>query len=76
MKGRPESLGRYMRKQGNRGELHCSDPDPSPGEFDELLREIEKEATPERLLELARQLQAALLAQRERKETEPSPTQV
>jgi hypothetical protein len=41
-----------------------------PGEFDHLLREIEKEPVPERLLELAQRLQAALAEQRKRREGE------
>lgn len=36
-----------------------------PGEFADLLREIETEKVPARLLELAMKLQAALIAQRE-----------
>ncbi len=39
-----------------------------PGEFDDLLREIEKEPVPDRLLELALKLQSALVAQREAQE--------
>lgn len=35
-----------------------------PGEFGLILREIEKEVVPERLLELALKLQAALVDQR------------
>lgn len=35
------------------------------GEFDHLLRQIEKEPVPERLLELALKLQAALIERRE-----------
>lgn len=41
-------------------------PETAPGEFDHLLREIEKEPVPERLLELALKLQAALVEQRKR----------
>jgi len=40
----------------------------SPGEFDDLLREIEKEPVPDRLLELALKLQSALVSQREAQE--------
>lgn len=42
------------------------------GEFDDLLREIEKEPVPERLLDLALKLQAALVEQRRRREDEGS----
>lgn len=45
-------------------------PAPAPGEFDCLLQEIEKEPVPERLLELALKLQAALVAHRRRREDE------
>lgn len=44
--------------------------DTTRGEFDSLLREIEKEAVPERLLDLARQLQAALVESRKCRERE------
>lgn len=37
---------------------------PTPGEFDEILRQIEKEPIPERLLELALKLQSALMERR------------
>lgn len=53
-----------MRKQDRPGKLHRVAPDPTPGKFDDLLREIEKEAVPGRLLDLARQLQAALAERR------------
>ncbi|HRP77857.1 MAG TPA: hypothetical protein PL183_02015 [Aquamicrobium sp.] len=39
-------------------------PETARGEFDQLLREIEKEPVPERLLELALKLQAALVERR------------
>lgn len=71
-KGGPESLGRDMQKHGSLGKVHRVKLDPAPGEFDDLLREIEKEAVPERLLELARQLQAALVESRKRQEQESS----
>ncbi len=50
-------------------------PDPEgpamiPGELGELLLQIEKEKAPERLLELAVQLQAALLRRHERPEAD------
>ena len=45
-------------------------PEMAPGEFGHLLREIEKEAVPERLLELALKLQAALVEQRKQHESE------
>ncbi|MGV6874174.1 hypothetical protein ACUSIJ_15990 [Pseudochelatococcus sp. B33] len=48
-------------------------PETAPGEFDRLLREIEKEAVPARLLELALELQAALAARRRRREGEERP---
>ena len=44
-----------------------------PGEFDHLLRQIEKEPVPERLLELALKLQAALVERREAAGTERGP---
>lgn len=43
-------------------------PEMAPGELGFLLREIEREAVPERLLELARRLQAALADERRRRE--------
>lgn len=55
-----------MQKQDSLGTLHRVSPDPTPGEFDDLLKQIEKEAVPERLLDLARQLQAALVERRGR----------
>lgn len=45
-------------------------PDGASGEFDDLLREIEKEPVPERLLELAQKLRAALLERRKKREDE------
>lgn len=74
-KGGPESLGRDMQKQDSPGKLHRISLDTAPGEFDELLREIEKEAVPERLLDLARQLQAALVESRRRQENEGNSTE-
>lgn len=59
-----------MRKQAKLDKLHPVTPDAVPGEFGDLLREIETEAVPERLLALAQQLQAALVAQRSRQESE------
>ncbi|MGI6246564.1 MAG: hypothetical protein ACOYJQ_12440 [Pseudochelatococcus sp.] len=47
-----------------------------PGEFDRLLREIENEAAPARLLELALELQAALVELRKRHIGEESPTDI
>lgn len=70
--GRAESLGHDMQKQAGLSKLHRVDPDPVPGEFDALLREIEQEAVPERLLELAQKLQAALTESRRRQECEES----
>lgn len=43
-------------------------PEMVPGEYGHLLREIEKEPVPERLLELALKLQAALVEERRRQE--------
>lgn len=65
-KGRPESLGHSMHKQSSLGKIQLGNPDSAPGEFDELLREIENEPMPERLLELALKLQARLVEQRKR----------
>lgn len=48
-------------------------PGPVPGEFERLLLEIEKEPVPERLLELALKLQAALMERRERYGDERQP---
>lgn len=59
-----------MQKETNPGKLRRDGRDHAPGEFDDLLREIEQEAVPERLLELALQLQAALLEQRKRQGSE------
>lgn len=64
-----------MQKHGSLGKIHRVRMDPVPGEFDDLLREIEKEAVPERLLELARKLQAALTESRKRQEREKSPAE-
>ena len=55
-----------MQKQCSQGNLPRVEADPVPGEFDDLLRQIEKEPVPERLLELALKLQAALVEQRKR----------
>lgn len=43
-------------------------PGMAPGELDCLLREIEREKVPARLLEIALRLQAALAEQRKRRE--------
>jgi hypothetical protein len=56
------------------GEVANDMPDPDaaamvPGELGELLVQIEKEKAPERLLELAVLLQAALLRQRAHADT-------
>lgn len=48
-------------------------PETVPGEFGRLLREIENEAVPARLLELALELQAALVERRRRQRDEESP---
>lgn len=63
-----------MHKYGSPGKLRRVRPDPAPGEFDDLLRAIEKEAIPERLLDLARQLQAALVERRGRQDDEGNST--
>ena len=55
-----------MQKQCSQGNLPRVEADHVPGEFDDLLRQIEKEPVPERLLELALKLQAALVEQRKR----------
>lgn len=44
-----------------------------PGEFDRLLREIENEPVPARLLELALELQAALVERRRQRAEDESP---
>ena len=59
-----------MQKQDSPGKLHRVSLNTARGEFDDLLREIEKEAVPERLLDLARRLQAALVESRRRQEKE------
>lgn len=59
-----------MQKQCSQGDISRVDVDPAPGEFKDLLREIEKEPVPERLLELARQLQAVLVSQRKLRESD------
>lgn len=48
-------------------------PEIVPGEYDRLLKEIEKEEMPERLLELALKLQAALVERRRRDGQEAAP---
>lgn len=58
-----------MQKQDSLGKL----PDTPRGEFDDLLREIADEAVPERLLDLARQLQAALAERRMREDSKGNP---
>lgn len=70
MKGEPEGVGRTMQKQCSEGELPRVEVEPAPGEFNDLLREIEKEPIPERLLELARQLQAMLVSRRKLRESD------
>ncbi|MCO5147810.1 MAG: hypothetical protein M9895_16725 [Aquamicrobium sp.] len=57
-----------MQNQCSQGDLPRVDVEPAPGEFNDLLREIEKEPVSERLLELARQLQAVLVSQRKLRE--------
>ena len=57
-----------MQKQSSLRKLRRVDPDSAPAEFEELLREIENEPVPDRLLELALQLQAALAERRRRLE--------
>lgn len=59
-----------MQKQCSEGDLPRVDVDPAPREFNDLLREIEKEPVPERLLVLARQLQAVLVSQRKLRESD------
>jgi hypothetical protein len=51
-----------------RGTPGLAAPAMIPGEFGELLGQIEREAVPERLLELAVELQAALIRMRVREE--------
>jgi len=65
-----------MQKQDGPDKLHRISRDLAPGEFGDLLREIEREAVPERLLELARQLQAALVESRRRQRTEGNSSDV
>lgn len=62
-----------MHRYGSPGKLRPVRPDPAPGEFDDLLRAIEKEAVPERLLDLALRLQAALVERRGRQHDEGDP---
>lgn len=64
-----------MQKHGSPGRNHRVKLDPAPGEFADLLHEIEKEAVPERLLELAQKLQAALVESRKRQQREKSPAE-
>ncbi|MCO5156751.1 MAG: hypothetical protein M9945_08360 [Aquamicrobium sp.] len=59
-----------MQNQCSQGDLPRVDVEPAPGEFNDLLREIEKEPVSERLLELARQLQAVLVSQRKLRESD------
>lgn len=54
-----------MHEQDCPGEREVAAAEAVRGEFDHLLRQIEKEPVPERLLELALKLQAALVERRE-----------
>ena len=58
-------------RNGPGNDVDCL-PDTAAAEFDHLLREIEKEAVPERLLELALQLQTALAERSSRRDDEGS----
>lgn len=62
-----------MQEQCSKGDRPRVDAEPAPGEFSDLLRAIEKEPVPERLLELARQLQTALVARRKLHEGDEVP---
>lgn len=66
--------GFEMAQQASKGRRARRPAGVAPGEFGHLLAEIEKEAVPERLLDLALQLQAALVRRRSVEEDEPSPT--
>ena len=50
--------------QRERGDEADAQAETAVGEFDELLRQIETEPVPERLLQLALKLQAALVGRR------------
>jgi len=53
-----------MQDECSQDECPRAGTEPAPGEFDALLRQIEQEPVPERLLDLARQLQAVLARRR------------
>ena len=73
------TVGQEMPKLNNSGirENQATGDNCSPGksEFELLLREIEKEPIPERLLDLAMQLQRALVAQRQSESEDKKPDQ-
>lgn len=62
-----------MHDQDRSGESDPGAGETAPGEFDHLLRQIEKEPVPERLLALALELQAALVERRNRSRGEEDP---
>lgn len=62
-----------MHDQDRSGESDPGAGETARGEFDHLLRQIEKEPVPERLLALALKLQAALVARRNRSQGEEDP---
>ena len=55
---------RMMHDEDSADERDAAAADVTPGEYDHLLRQIEKEEIPERLLDLALKLQAALVERR------------
>ncbi len=61
--GRATSIRRQMRRQNTPSKSQDADPEDQR-EIRVMLDEIEKEAVPKRLLDLAEQLRAALAAQR------------
>lgn len=63
-------MGPTMQKQCSQGNPAAVDAEPVPGEFSDLLRAIEKEPAPERLLALARQLQDVLVSRRRQHESD------
>lgn len=68
-----ESLGCNMEKRCKPGSRHTRMRLVTPpAEFDALLHDIEMEEIPERLLELAMQLQAALVERRKMEESADS----
>ena len=63
------------RAQNCPDDRHARAPEAMREELDLLLKEIENEPMPERLLELALKLQAALVERRGRREEEENPAE-